>query len=161
MAAIELLELLENFGITVSLDRDELVLKPGSKVPSDILDEVRHHKAEIIQELRHLYGGGQPPSLTCECPDVGSYYDDYSEGTESCKSCSERCFCPVCDGCRWCSSLPGGPTRSADLLGRWESMGRPKIPLSPGVSISDLRQWIKSQRGSRPSDLVAVWSLLS
>jgi hypothetical protein len=31
-----------------------------------------------------------------------------------------------------------------ELLARWEALGCPQIPLSPGVSISNLRKWINS-----------------
>ena len=52
MAAIELLEQLGARGVSVSLDRDELVLRPGSKVPPELLAEVREHKSELITRLR-------------------------------------------------------------------------------------------------------------
>ena len=43
--AIELLEQLRSCGVSVSVDQDELVLRPGNKVPADLLPEVRQHKA--------------------------------------------------------------------------------------------------------------------
>ena len=43
--AAELLEQLQSFGVSVSVDQDELVLRPGNKVPADLLPEVRQHKA--------------------------------------------------------------------------------------------------------------------
>ena len=51
MAAVELLERLGACGVSVSLDRDELVLRPGNKVPSDLLPALRQHKAELIALL--------------------------------------------------------------------------------------------------------------
>ena len=60
--AAELLEQLQSFGVSVSVDQDELVLRPGNKVPADLLPEVRQHKAGIIEHLRAV-GDGQPPPL--------------------------------------------------------------------------------------------------
>ena len=60
--AAELLEQLQSFGVSVSVDQDELVLRPGNKVPADLLPEVRQHKAGIIEQLRPA-GGGQAPPL--------------------------------------------------------------------------------------------------
>ena len=60
--AAELLEQLQSFGVSVSVDQDELVLRPGNKVPADLLPEVRQHKAGIIEHL-HAVGDGQPPPL--------------------------------------------------------------------------------------------------
>ena len=61
--AVELLERLQSCGVSVSLDRNELVLRPASKIPPALLGEVRQHKAEIIQELRPAYGDGEAPPL--------------------------------------------------------------------------------------------------
>ena len=60
--AIELLKQLRSFGVSVSLDHEELVLRPGNKVPADLLPEVRQHKAGIIEQLRAV-GDGQAPPL--------------------------------------------------------------------------------------------------
>ena len=60
--AIELLEQLRSCGVSVSVDQDELVLRPGNKVPADLLPEVRQHKAGIIDRLRAV-GDGQAPPL--------------------------------------------------------------------------------------------------
>ena len=63
MAAIELLEQLRGCGVSVTVDIDELVLRPGSRIPSTLLLKVRQHKHELIQELTTTYGDGQPPPL--------------------------------------------------------------------------------------------------
>ena len=49
--AIELLEQLRSCGVSVSLDHDELVLRPGNKVPSGLLPDVQVHKAALIALL--------------------------------------------------------------------------------------------------------------
>ena len=88
--AIELLEPLRSGGVSVSLDHDELVLRPGSKVPDDVLAEVRHHKADLVALLTPIWP----------------------------------------------------PTDAAGLISRWNELDRTEIPLSPGVSISDLAVWL-------------------
>ena len=89
--AIELLEQLRSGGVSVSLDHDELVLRPGSKVPDDVLAEVRHHKADLVALLTPIWP----------------------------------------------------PTDADGLISRWNELDRPEIPLSPGVSISDLAVWLQ------------------
>ena len=89
--AIELLEQLESCGVSVSLDHDELVLRPGSKVSRAVLAEVRHHKDDLVALLTPMW----PP--------------------------------PDADG----------------LISAWNELDRPEIPLSPGVSISDLAVWLQ------------------
>lgn len=59
--AVELLEQLQSCGVYVTVDRDELVLRPGNKVPADLLPEVRQHKAEIMEQLRTVGDGQLPP----------------------------------------------------------------------------------------------------
>ena len=51
MDASAILNRLHDLGITVEASGQKVRLQPGSKVPSDLLDEVRRHKAEIISEL--------------------------------------------------------------------------------------------------------------
>ena len=63
MDAIEVLDRLHDLGVTVQVNGPKVRLEPASKVPADLLNEVRAHKAEIIQELRQPYGDGQPPPL--------------------------------------------------------------------------------------------------
>ena len=46
--AIELLEQLRSCGVSVSLDHDELVLRPGNKVPSGLLPDV------LVLSLIHI-----------------------------------------------------------------------------------------------------------
>jgi len=46
------LEQLDKLGVGVTLDGSELVLVPGSKVPPELVSEVRAHKPEIIAALR-------------------------------------------------------------------------------------------------------------
>ena len=99
----------------------------------------------------------------CNCADIEPFHDDYSEGTASCKACSQSCFCPTCQGCRWCGPQPASkPANGIDLIAIWESMVRPEIPLERGVSISDLNLWLQADRRiNLPFEHVgAAWSFL-
>lgn len=57
MNATEILEKLEAMGIevTISVDGDKLRLNPGESIPTELLAEVKQHKAELIKilKLRH------------------------------------------------------------------------------------------------------------
>ena len=96
MGAVELVERLRSCGVSVTLDRDELVLRPGSQVPPELLAKVRQHKADLLA----LLAGEEPVTAT------------------------------------W------PPPESEELLARWETQGCQEIPVSPGVSISNLRTWL-------------------
>ena len=63
MGAAELLEQLQACGVSVAKDGDELVLRPGGKVPPDLLDEVRRCKGGILDLLDRPVGDGQAPPL--------------------------------------------------------------------------------------------------
>ena len=52
MPAMELLERLEARGVSVMVDREDLVLRPASNVPSGLLAQVKEHKAEILSKLQ-------------------------------------------------------------------------------------------------------------
>lgn len=60
MTSTEVLDRLHELGVRVDLNGTNVRMNPASKIPPDLLDEVRQHKAEIIQELRLTYGDGQP-----------------------------------------------------------------------------------------------------
>ena len=54
--AVELLGQLRSCDISVSVDKDELVLRPASKVPPELLTEVRKHKHELVELLSSDHG---------------------------------------------------------------------------------------------------------
>jgi hypothetical protein len=95
MTATEVLDRLEELGVTAWVYGEKVRLQPGSKVPSELMAEVRHHKADLLTLLA-------------------------AEPAEP--------------------SWP--PADAAELLDRWEELGCREIPLSPGVTISDLRVWL-------------------
>ena len=52
MPTMELLERLEARGVSVMVDREDLVLRLASNVPSGLLAQVKEHKAEILSTLQ-------------------------------------------------------------------------------------------------------------
>ena len=58
--AIALLERLDTIGVTVTVDGQKLLLEPGSRVPAELVEDVRQNKAKLIQLLkgyRQIYAG--------------------------------------------------------------------------------------------------------
>ena len=52
MNANSVLNRLVSLGVTATVDGEALELSPGSKVPEDLVPEVRAHKPEIVERLR-------------------------------------------------------------------------------------------------------------
>ncbi len=52
MDAHSMLDRLREAGISVSIDGDDLVLNPGSKVPPDLAESIRLNKPRIMDALR-------------------------------------------------------------------------------------------------------------
>jgi hypothetical protein len=52
VSAADVLDRLAELGITARTSGENLLLEPGSKVPPDLLVEVRAHKAEVLALLR-------------------------------------------------------------------------------------------------------------
>ena len=85
MGATELLHELRARGISVSLDGSELILRPGSRLPPDLLKEIRQRKAEIMSlvcQKKARVGDGQlppldrPPANETELRRLIDYLDD-------------------------------------------------------------------------------------
>ena len=70
--AVALLEQLRRCGVSVSLDRDELVLRPGSKIPIGLLVEVRQHKSDLMALLSSTWPPTDAEELTTMWAELGS-----------------------------------------------------------------------------------------
>jgi hypothetical protein len=57
MDAIAILDRLREVGVTVRPDGDDLVLKPGDRIPPDLYEPIRAYKPQIMDILR----GSKPP----------------------------------------------------------------------------------------------------
>ena len=100
MDAADVLERLTDLGITATVNGTTLRLEPGSKVPPELLAEVKEHKPEILallvpvsdglpppldrppqteQELRRLYDHWQEPGAFSRWLDWAMTYMDPAE----------------------------------------------------------------------------------
>ena len=52
MKAAGLIGKLDSLGISMSLDGDVLVVKPASRIPPNLILELKQHKPEIADRLR-------------------------------------------------------------------------------------------------------------
>ena len=52
MNTTEVLDRLTQLGITARTAGEKLLLEPGSKVPADLMAEVKEHKSDIVSHLR-------------------------------------------------------------------------------------------------------------
>ncbi len=109
MTAAEVLDRLTALGITAQTSGEKLLLEPGSKVPPDLLAEVRQHKADLLTLL-----APGPTEDTWPPPDA------------------------------------------EELLTRWEELGRREIPVSLGVTISNLRVWLYGPGHCQPNHVASV-----
>lgn len=60
----ELLEALKTYGISVTVNGDRIRLVPGSRVPLDLAEVVREHKAEVMNYLLRQETCPPMPSYT-------------------------------------------------------------------------------------------------
>jgi len=94
MEAADVLDRLAALGITARASGEKLLLEPGSKVPPELLAEVRHCKAEVLTILKD---GPDYAATACVCPmPVGP------TGPDRCNVCKLALLCPGCGLCRGC-----------------------------------------------------------
>jgi hypothetical protein len=94
MEAVAIIEELARLGVTVRVMGPKLLLEPGSKVPADLVGEVKACKVELLA----LLGRGRDYTATaCVCPvPIGP------TGNARCSTCELALLCPVCGRCRGC-----------------------------------------------------------
>jgi hypothetical protein len=66
MQAAEILDTFKRLGITAYVKGDKLVCEPGSKLPPELVPEIRQHKAEIMNlvcKRKAQVGDGRLPPL--------------------------------------------------------------------------------------------------
>ena len=116
MDATAILERLEGLGVTLTLDGDEVVARPGNKVPRDLIPTMKACKPGIVELLTHPKE--QQPEGTfidvglCSC----GQWEGLCHTGLICPNCYTPSLCPECGGCRrcwlekFCRSLVGRPT---------------------------------------------------
>ena len=92
-----MLDRLAELGITARTSGEKLLLEPGSKVPPDLLVEVRAYKAAILAYLRRRVGPPDYAATACVCDiPIGP------TGPVWCAVCHLPLICPGCGRCRGC-----------------------------------------------------------
>ena len=94
MTATEVLDRLEELGVTAWAYGEKVRLQPGSNVPPELLAEVREHKTEVLTLLKD---GVDYAATACVCPvPIGG------TGPDRCNVCELPLICPDCRKCRGC-----------------------------------------------------------
>jgi hypothetical protein len=106
MEAVVILEELARLGVTVRVMGPKLLLEPGSKVPTDLVGEVKACKIELLALLRQEVDYA---ATACVCPvPIGP------TGNTRCPVCQLPLICLGCGRCRGCKlRLKFPPERGA------------------------------------------------
>ena len=111
MTAADVLDELASLGIRATASGQKLLLTPGSRVPQELLVEVREHKNELLELVT------QPPDSSevapCSCDPLPSQ-DEHGDMAQAgcgpdydrCQACGYTWRCKLCGGCRRCR-FPG------------------------------------------------------
>ena len=59
-SSFDLIRRLEAAGVTVSTDGGDLVIRPASRVPSDLVATIKAHKIELVEFLDRTIGDDRP-----------------------------------------------------------------------------------------------------
>ena len=103
MSGRDLLRRVRDLGIEIDLDGSDLVIRPRSEVPTDLLNELRAEKAAVVAALRGeppvegiLLDGGRrwtpPPERPGYCPCDEMRVWDLQSGL--CRTCNVAVFGP-------------------------------------------------------------------
>ncbi len=86
---IQIINRLNDLGITIYAEGEELVLMPKSRVPVGMVEELRQRKPALLALLAQM----------CFClPPMPP-----ADNSPVCQHCGIACWCSTCGGCRWCS----------------------------------------------------------
>ena len=115
MDATAMLERLEGLGVTLTLDGDEVVARPGNKVPRDLIPRMKACKPGLVELLTPLKE--QLPRGTSSDAGVCSWgqWEGLCHTGLICPNCHTPSRCPLCGGCRrcwlerFCKTLTGRP----------------------------------------------------
>ena len=100
--AIQIISRLNDRGVTIRVEGQNLVVTPKSKVPADLIAELPQLKPDLMDLLGKMCFCQPPmPPADIEAP--------------ACQHCNISCWCTTCGGCRWCA-----------FQARWQSRLEPK-----------------------------------
>ena len=114
MTAGDVLDELAALGITATASGQKLLLTPGSKVPQELLAEVKTHKNELLDLVTQPSDPSAVVSSTaCTCDPLPSVtlgghlaHAGCGPDYERCSNCGKIWQCKLCLGCRYCRT-PG------------------------------------------------------
>jgi hypothetical protein len=90
MQAHQIFKALTDLGVTIRVDGTDLVVVPKSKVPDNLVSELRGHKAKLLALLTGV--------CFCKSPMPRADVENHP-----CQRCDLAGRCTVCGGCRWCA----------------------------------------------------------
>ena len=114
MTATDVLDELTSLGITATVSGQKLLLTPGSKVPQDLLVQIKEHKDELLELVTQPTDSSEvTPTSACSCSPLPSQAEHGHLAQAGCGPTYERCDicgyrwqCKICSGCRRCR-FPG------------------------------------------------------
>ena len=68
MNVAAVLDRLESQGVTITVTGDQVKLVPGSRVPSDLVEQLKHHKKEVVAFLRGRHTQSANPPVGDDNP---------------------------------------------------------------------------------------------
>ncbi len=68
MNVAAVLDRLESQGVTITVTGDQVKLEPGSRVPSDLVEQLKHHKKEVVAFLRGRHTQSVNPPVGDDSP---------------------------------------------------------------------------------------------
>jgi hypothetical protein len=86
----EIINTLSDLGVVIRVQDDNLVVTPKSKVPAELVEELRQCKGDLVTLLTGL----------CFCQPPMPRADVESQ---PCQRCGLAGWCAECGGCRWCA----------------------------------------------------------
>jgi len=99
---IQIIHRLSSLGVTIHAEGEHLSITPKSRVPVDLIPELRQRKPDLMALLAKM----------CFClPPMRPANLE----SPACQYCDIACWCSTCGGCRWCA-----------FQARWQSRLEPK-----------------------------------
>jgi len=111
MTATDVLDELASLGITATASGEKLLLVPGSKVPQELLPEIKEHKNELLELVSLPSESSEAAPCSCSPLPTQAEYGHMAQAGcgptyERCRECGYTWQCKLCGGCRRCR-FPG------------------------------------------------------
>ena len=87
MTVEALLALVHDRGAEAFIRGDRLVLRPKSRLTTEIIDLLKSHKTELVRYLNNGIGMARPPEPHRRCPSCGGGLQPDDDDLELCFTC--------------------------------------------------------------------------